>query len=136
YNPEIISMMVKQGYHCLYGDVTDEEIIEKMNLKGITMLISTIPELSDNYLLIRKVREVNKKAQVIVTAVDVDDALKLYNHGADYVILPHFLGGEHVAHLIEDIRTKKLKLKEEREQHLACIRERKELGHDLPKEEK
>ena len=136
YNPEIISMMVKQGYHCLYGDVTDEEIIERMNLKGITMLISTIPELSDNYLLIRKVREVNKKAQVIVTAIDVDDALKLYNHGADYVILPHFLGGEHVAHLIEDIRTKKLKLKEEREQHLACIRERKELGHDLPKEEK
>ena len=35
YNPEVISAMVKEGYHCLYGDVTDEEIIERMNLKTI-----------------------------------------------------------------------------------------------------
>jgi len=48
YNPEIITMMVKEGYHCVYGNVTDEEIIHKMNLRHIKILISTVPEVQDN----------------------------------------------------------------------------------------
>ncbi|MFH1276145.1 MAG: cation:proton antiporter [Candidatus Woesearchaeota archaeon] len=135
YNPEIISKMVKGGYHCLYGDVTDEEIIERMNLKNITMLISTVPDLHDNYLLIRKVREVNKKAKIIVNAVETEDALKLYEHGADYVVLPHFLGGEHVSNMIVNLRKKKIKLHEERARHIEHIKERQDIGHQLPKED-
>mgnify|MGYP000409511512 CR=1 FL=1 len=37
-----------------------------------------------------------------VEAVEVEEALSLYDEGADYVILPHFLGGEHFSVLIED----------------------------------
>ena len=133
YNPEVISRMIKEGYHCIYGEVGDEEIVERMNLPQITMLISTIPTLKDSLFLIRHVRNVNKHAKVIVTANDIDDAIKMYNEGADYVILPHFLGGEHVSHLIEDIRKKKIKMHEERKRHLQDLQERKKIGHTHPK---
>ncbi|MBI2151782.1 cation:proton antiporter [Candidatus Woesearchaeota archaeon] len=134
YNPEVISMLVKKSYHCLYGDVADEEIIERMNLKNINMLISTVPDVHDNFLLIRKVREVNKRATIIVTASEIDEALRLYSHGASYVIMPHFLGGEHIAKMIINLKEKKIKIKQEKQKHIAELKERKEIGHEHPSE--
>ncbi|PIZ50464.1 hypothetical protein COY27_07055 [Candidatus Woesearchaeota archaeon CG_4_10_14_0_2_um_filter_33_13] len=134
YNPEIIAMMVKEGYHCIYGNVTDEEIIHKMNLSEITMLISTIPGIDDNLHLIRKLRNVNHKAKIFVTANEIEDALKLYKNGADYVILPHFLGGEHVGNIIEQHRSKKIDLKQEKEDHIKHLQQRKDVGHEHPKQ--
>ncbi len=133
YNPEIISLLVNQGFHCIYGDVTDEEITSRMNLRTIELLISTVPEMNDNLFLIRKVRQFNKKAHIVVTASDIDGALKLYERGADYVILPHFLGGEHVSHLIGKVQTKKIKLPEEKKRHLDDLYRRKQIGHEHPK---
>lgn len=133
YNPEIISHMVKEGYHCIYGEVTDEEIVERMNLKEITMLISTVPEMQDNLFLLKKVRAVNRRAKTFLTASTIEEALKLYENGADYVILPHFLGGEHASNLIEDIRMKHTDLKNERKTHIWALKKRKEIGQEHPK---
>jgi len=133
YNPEIIDKVVKQGYHSLYGDVTDEEILERMNIAHLALLVSTVPDVNDNIQLIRKVKAVNQKAKVIVTANDIDESLKLYRSGADYVILPHFLGGEQVARIITDVQEKKLDLHKEREKHIYYLYERKGLGHRHPK---
>ncbi len=133
YNPEIISLLVNQGFHCIYGDVSDEEILARMNLRHIELLISTVPDMPDNLLLIRKIRQVNKKAHIIVTASDIDGALKLYEHGADYVTLPHFLGGEHVSNLISKVREKKIKLAEEKKRHINDLHLRKQIGHEHPK---
>ena len=134
YNPEMISKLVKEGYHCIYGEVNDDEIIDRMNLKHIKMLISTVPDVKDNLHLIKKVRAANKKAKVIVTASKVEEALRFYKLGADYVVLPHFLGGEHVAGMISDFRARKIKLKDTRLDHIKHLEERRELGHEHPKE--
>jgi Kef-type K+ transport system membrane component KefB len=132
YNPEIISRMVKNQFHCIYGEVTDEEIVDRMNLEHITMLISTVPNTTDSLYLIRSTREVNKRAKIIVTAAQIEEALKLYEAGADYVVLPHFLGGDHVAQMITKIRKKKVKIKDERKKHIEHLHERKAEGHEHP----
>ena len=134
YNPEMVDRLAKEGYHCLYGDVGDEEIIDKMNLSQIKMLISTVPEVKDSLNLIRRVKKSNRKAKVIVTATEINTALRFYNAGADYVVMPHFLGGEHVSHLIRDVRKRKRKLKEEKKMHIQHLQERKEVGHEHPKD--
>jgi len=133
YNPEVISHLVKEGYHCIYGEATDEEVMSRMNLSKIKLLISTIPEKKDNLLIIRKVRDTNRKAKIIVTASNIEEALSLYEHGADYVILPHFLGGEHVSNLIGKMRKKKIKIREEKDKHIKHLKERKDIGHEHPK---
>ena len=102
FNPQVIKHLVKQKLPCMYGDVGDAEIVGRMDLKNKEMVISTIYDIKDNILLIRKAKEANKKTIVFVTARESADALTLYEEGADYVILPHHLGGEHVSILLED----------------------------------
>lgn len=121
FNPEVISDMVKEGYHCMYGDATDEEIIERMNLESISIFISTIPREKDNQFLIKQIRQVNRKAKILVTASTIEESLRLYDAGADYVIIPHFLGGEHVSNLITNLRARRLNLKEERKRHIEHL---------------
>ncbi|MAG60435.1 hypothetical protein CL619_01485 [archaeon] len=132
YNPDIIASTAKRGFHCIYGEVDDQEIIDKMNLKGIKLLISTVPGMRENLLLIKKTRAVNKKARIIATTQSTDDALKLYKAGADYVTLPHFLGGEHIASIVTGVRKKTINLTDERERHLKELHLRKKQGHDHP----
>jgi len=134
YNPEVINRLIKQGVHCIYGEVTDDEIIARMNLPHISMLISTVPNLNENLYLIKSVRSVNKRAKILVTSQEIENALKLYGAGADYVIMPHFLGGEHASNLIVNIRKKKIKIKEEKLKHIKHLHERREVGHNYPKE--
>ena len=80
----------------------------------------------------RKVRKVNKKAKVIATAQSTDDAMALYKAGADYVTLPHFLGGEHIANLITGVRKKAINLNQRKEDHLKELKLRQKHGHDHP----
>ncbi|MBS3118854.1 hypothetical protein J4417_04215, partial [Candidatus Woesearchaeota archaeon] len=72
-------------------------------------------------------------AIAIVTGGSIEDALELYKAGADYVLMPHFLGGEHVSHLVQEfenltnVKTTKLN-------HIKELQLRKQLGHEHPKE--
>jgi len=102
FNPELIKRLMKDRIHCIYGDISDAEIMDKLNFRKADIVISTIPDYDDNMMLVKKVKRVNKKAVVIVTADDIDDALELYNQGTDYVILPHLLGGDHVSLLLQE----------------------------------
>ena len=133
FNPEVISTLAAQGHNCLYGDLTDEEVLERMNLERIELMVSTVPQLQDNFLLIHKLKAANPQAKILVTASTIDDAMQLYSKGADYVILPHFLGGEHAANLISRLRMNKLKLYEEKERHLRHLQHRKAIGHEHPR---
>jgi Kef-type K+ transport system membrane component KefB len=103
FNPDVISHLMEQQVPCLYGDAADEEVVENMHLPKASLIISTIPHHRDTLLLIRRVREVNPFAKIIVTAYIVEQALYLYEAGADYVILPHLLGGEHAGVLLEEV---------------------------------
>ena len=102
FNPETIRDLISQKVPCMYGDIGDIEVIERINFKKAKMIISTVPTKEDNMLLTRIARKENKKIIIFMTANHVKDALELYDSGADYVVLPHFLGGKHISLLIED----------------------------------
>lgn len=127
FNPDIIKRLIKKEIPCIYGDIGDIEIIDRLDLKNVKILISTIPEPQENRLLIKKLKEINKNAMIFVTSYQVEDALELYEEGADYVILPHFLGGEHVSLILEDVSKDVSKLLDTRMQHIRELNLRKEL---------
>lgn len=133
YNPETIKELIDEGKPCVYGDVGDLEIIDKMNLKHAKMMISTVPDIYDNLLLIKKMKEANKAGVVIVTANTIEEALRLYESGADYVIMPHFLGGEHVSYLVEKYRTDFGKILKKKIEHIEELKRRQKIGHEHPR---
>ena len=132
YNPDIIKKLVHDKIPCIYGDIGDFEIIDRLNIKDAEMVITTFPDLDANMFLLKQVRERNKKAVLIITTNKVDEALELYDSGADYVILPHFLGGERVSFLLEDASVDIQKLLKAKVEHIKELHERKGMGHEHP----
>ncbi|VVB79085.1 Glutathione-regulated potassium-efflux system protein KefB [uncultured archaeon] len=93
FNPETISTLEKLKIPCLYGDISDPDLIEELPMKKAKLVVSTVPEFEANYLLIDKIRKVNKNVVIIVRAHQISEALDIYKKGANYVLTQHFLGG-------------------------------------------
>jgi len=136
YNPETITKLAKGGFDCKYGDASDSELLNELNFSKIKMVASTIHNLDTNLLLINKVRESNKKAIITVVSHQIDEAMKLYDAGATYVLMPHFLGGHHVSTMIEAHGLNLSKFLKEKVAHVEHLRMRKEVGHEHPLHEK
>ena len=136
FNPAIIKNLTAHDIACRYGDAEDVEFLAELNLKKIKMAVSTIPEETTNLLLIKEIRANNKTAVVIVIAHSIAHAQSLYAAGATYVILPHFLGGEHTAAMIEKLGLRHSAYTAERRRHLAYIAQRKTIGHEHPRYER
>ena len=132
YNPEVITKLAKDGYDCRYGDAEDSELLNDLNFAKAKMVISTIPIVDTNLLLINKVREENKKAIISVVSHEIDDAIRLYDAGATYVLMPHFLGGKHFSTMIEENQLNVNKFLKEKIAHIEHLNYRKQLGHKHP----
>ena len=84
-------------------------------------------------ILIEHAKNQNPNSIVFVTAEKVDTALSLYDEGADYVVLPHFLGGEYTSLLLEDIGKNIRNLVITKIKHIEDLKKRKKIGHEHPK---
>jgi Kef-type K+ transport system membrane component KefB/Trk K+ transport system NAD-binding subunit len=133
FNPEIISGLSKLGIPSLYGDVDDVHLLNDLPLNKLHIAISTVPDCETNSLLIDLIRKVNKKAIIIVRAHSIDDALELYKKGANYVLTPHFLGGEYVSNMILDLKDNEKKYEEEKEKHIKMLKETAKKGEEHPR---
>jgi Kef-type K+ transport system membrane component KefB len=131
FNPEVVNWMIEHKMPTIYGDISDPEVLDRLNLKKVRLCISTIPELNYNLLILRKMRKARKSSTIFVTANNVEDALVLYNNGADYVILPHLLSGEHASILVKDFQKTVdfKKLLRKKTKHLKELKLRLSSGH-------
>lgn len=100
FNPTVVEHLSAEGYDALYGDVSDAETLELLNLSEAKLVISTANNIEDDLILLEKIRSLKKKPPTIFVASYPAEALELYEAGADYVIVPRVVGGEHIAHLI------------------------------------
>jgi len=135
YNPEVITDLAKKGYECRYGDANDTELLTELNFPKAEMIISTIPDIETNLLLIEKIRNVNKKAIIITVSHKIEEALKLYKSGATCVIMPHFLGGQYASTLIEKHGIDLKEFIKEKAKQMNHLKTREKLKHEHPKTE-
>ena len=132
YNPEIIIDLAKKGYECRYGDASDAELLEELNFCDAKMVISTIPDIDINLLLLRECKQNNKNAIMIFVSHDIEEAMKLYDEGASYVVMPHFLGGHHASVMIEEHGLSLNKFLKEKVKHMQDLKQRKHIQQDHP----
>jgi voltage-gated potassium channel Kch len=99
------------------------------------LVVSTIPDLDTNELLLESVRTINKRAIIILRAHSIEDALGLYKKGANYVLTPHFLGGEYVAKMIRHSGIDKKDYHAERNKHVKILNDIRAQGHRHPEVE-
>lgn len=132
YNPGIIKKLRNKKISCIFGDATDSEIIDRINIDKAKMIISTIPNFEVNIMLLKKTKLIGKHPIIYLTATNLGEAIKLYKAGADYVIFPEMLGGSHVSHMIKTAQDKWEDFLKYKKDHLKKLKQRKkELGIDL-----
>ncbi|MBU0959539.1 MAG: cation:proton antiporter [Nanoarchaeota archaeon] len=136
FNPDVVADLKKLRIPILYGDAYDSDLLSELPLKKAQLIVSTIPDLETNVILIETVRITNPKAIIIVRAHSIEDAMIFYKKGATYVLTPHFLGGEYVAKMIRTSGVEASDYEEERSKHIKMLEERKKQGHDHPAVEK
>jgi hypothetical protein len=100
------------------------ELFHCVPVKQAKIAISTIPEVKDNILLIERLKAINPKIFILVTAEKIHDALKLYDLGADYVLLPQVISGEKGLSIVRDVEKiskNKDKFSRIRSQHIKYL---------------
>jgi len=136
FNPERVRKLKYQGIKCILGDASDPDFLEDLKIEKSKILVSTIPDKETNLMILGILKEKNSDTISITTARNISDAFDLYKAGSNYVILPHFLGGEYVAKLIENIKENKKEYEIEKQKHIKELKERLKEGHEHPKTQK
>ncbi|MBL4652984.1 MAG: potassium channel protein [Flavobacteriales bacterium] len=99
-NPAIIAQLQSEGKLCIEGDATEEENLLSAGLAKAKALITTLPKDSDNLFVVLTARELNPKLKIISRASADNSGRKLRIAGADNVIMPGMIGGQHMATLV------------------------------------
>ncbi|PIR98363.1 MAG: sodium:proton exchanger [Candidatus Colwellbacteria bacterium CG10_big_fil_rev_8_21_14_0_10_41_28] len=102
FDPILVGKLKDRGHPVVYGDVTDEEIRELVGFDRAKAIISTVPNIRDNKIILEAIKNSNKKAKIILTADNEIDAREFYKGGAHYVIVPHFVSGWELAQALGD----------------------------------
>lgn len=100
FDPTKIDKFSKDKIRSFFGDASDIEFLRGLPLESAKYIISTIPSPEDQLLLIKFVRQVNPKAIMIASLYHKKHLAALYDAGANYVILPHLLGGAWAAKVV------------------------------------
>ena len=121
YDPDVIELMEQQKVDYLYGDVTDRELLDEANIEKAKLIVSTISEHSTNVFLVNLIESVNPGAVIICHADNLEEATELYDLGASYVMIPHYIGSEKIGSFIRRNGLNKSEFKRIREKHLAHL---------------
>jgi len=129
YNPMTIMNLSKKKINCVYGDVNDIEFLKSIKLSSAKMIISTIHEYSANLNIMKLIDK--KECAFIATSNQIHNTIDLYKNGADYVIMPHYLGGDFMANMLVRDNFNKKTLQEEGKLHIRQLRERMSESHNI-----
>ena len=121
YDPENIESLERQAIHHLYGDVTDPELLDELNLQKSKLVVSTIGDAETNKFLAHWLGNNNPSAVFVCSAERVEIASELYEEGAAYVMMPHYIGSEKISTFIRKNGFNKAEFKRFRDKHLLSL---------------
>lgn len=101
-NPKVIKHLEKTDIPCIYWDLGNIEFLNEINVQETKMIISTIKNFDEDMLLLKTMKKTNKNLILVFVSNHLEEALKLYEQGADYVILPHYIGVDHASLMLEE----------------------------------
>lgn len=99
-NEEVIERFEEDGHLFVHGDATEDEILEKSGIEKAKTLIAALPSDANNLFIVLSARQINPKLKIISRATEETSYKKLKLAGADNVILPDKIGGDHMASLV------------------------------------
>ena len=82
------------------GDANEDEVLLEAGIERAQYLITAVPDDAENLFIVLTARQLNKNLFIISRASQVTSQKKLQFAGADKVIMPDKIGGDHMASLV------------------------------------
>ncbi|MFW5885141.1 MAG: cation:proton antiporter [Patescibacteria group bacterium] len=101
FDPMIIHKLKKREIPYFFGDASEQEFLQEIPLEQARLVISTLPDAEEQISLVRELRKNNKKAIFIGNLSHTALLKDFYQAGADYVIIPHLIGGKWMAQMLK-----------------------------------
>ncbi len=119
FDPHAIEELRRKKIPSVFGDIADVEFLEDLSIGSAQLIVITTPAADDQVNLISYVRKCNPAIMIIANAYDSQDAETLYAEGADYVMMPHAIGGSWIAETLKKRKITQRSLAKLREQQEA-----------------
>ena len=97
---EIIDKYADEDIYFVYGNANEDEVLLQAGVERAETLISALPNDADNLFVVLSARQINNSMNIISRASQETSYRKLKLAGANNVILPDRIGGDHMASLV------------------------------------
>ncbi|GGP03264.1 potassium transporter TrkA [Cloacibacterium rupense] len=84
----------------IHGNAIEDEVLKKAGIEKAVGIIASLPSDADNLFIVISSKELNPNIKVISRASNSNTIKKLKTAGAENVIMPDKIGGEHMASLL------------------------------------
>jgi len=99
-NKELIDKSQNEPIPFILGNANEDEVLLQAGVDRASNLILAMPNDADNLFVVLSARQLNSKLKIISRASQETSYSKLKLAGADNVILPDNIGGDHMASLV------------------------------------
>ncbi len=98
--PEVVAKYESEEILFVLGNANEDDILKKAGIERASCLISALPNDADNLFIVLSARQLNQDLRIISRASQESTYAKLKLAGANNVILPDNIGGDHMASLV------------------------------------
>lgn len=97
---DALKQLENEEHDFINGNAIDDDVLLASGIKKAKNLIAALPSDADNLFIVLSARQLNKKLTIISRASEESSYKKLKIAGADNIIMPDKLGGDHMASLV------------------------------------
>ncbi len=99
-DPAAVHQAHEAGFIALEGDASQDEVLLEAGLLKAQSIIITTGEDSLNLFIVLSARSINSDLFIIARANQASSDIKLRRAGADRVVSPYKIGGQHMANIV------------------------------------
>lgn len=97
---EVAEKLSEENLLFVLGNANEDEVLINAGIERASTLICALPSDADNLFIVLSARQINPKLKIISRAAEETSYRKMKLAGADNVILPAKIGGDHMASLV------------------------------------
>ncbi|MFC7356899.1 potassium channel family protein [Jejudonia soesokkakensis] len=97
---EVVDRFMSEEMLFVEGNASEDDILKEAGVERASALICALPSDADNLFIVLSARQINSELKIISRATEETSYKKLKLAGANNVIMPDKIGGDHMASLV------------------------------------
>ncbi len=106
FDPQAVQQFKSNGFAVRFGDGIEAALLESLPLRDTSWVVSTIPDITSNKLLLQELHEFGFKGEIAMVAREDSIGMTLKNMGVHNVLYPNNSAVDHVVSTLTEILAK------------------------------